>query len=104
MIACRILPTGVSNLHEVDVFWPVLDCDATGVTMTISMKRTTSGLLQGKQSDVTERHLRAAVHFLEARVKDEDVRLALRLDRARTIVRESETGHLSSVRNLKRVR
>lgn len=60
--------------------------------MALSMKRTTSGLLQGKQTDVTARHLKAAVHFLEHRVKDAGMRQALRLDRAKDLVKEAEAG------------
>ena len=49
-------------------------------------KRTTTGLLQGKQSDASMHDLRAAVDVLNARVKDPAQRQALRLDRAEQLV------------------
>ena len=51
--------------------------------------RTTTGLLQGKQSDVSMHDLRKAVDFLDARVQTPAARQALRLDRAKEMVQHA---------------
>lgn len=54
------------------------------------MRRTLfTNIFMGDQRDVKAHHLKDAVEFLDARVKDETVRKALRLDRAKQLVKET---------------
>ncbi|MBQ0917736.1 hypothetical protein KBW71_04725 [Hydrogenophaga aromaticivorans] len=55
--------------------------------MSTTMKRTTTGLLQGTQSGVNADDLQAMVDYISKNVENPETLRALRLDTAKSIVR-----------------